>query len=131
MVEPRGCLNYWYCGYGFARHQRRSVAGRAELGEGTIGFFIPLKAASAGTFGVGGVGLSADTCTYDTHCADSTMDMFLRFNPVRVGPNILTLEFNDLDIYRVNDPWFFLESVSINMTDRRQSISIISRTRAS
>ena len=39
--------------------------------------------------------------------------MFLEFSPVTVGQNLLTLSLTDLDLFGVNDPWNFLESVRI------------------
>ena len=39
--------------------------------------------------------------------------MWLRFAPVTLGPNVLTLQFTDLDLFGVNDPNYFFESVGI------------------
>ncbi len=88
-------------------------------GDGTIGFYIPLKDESNGVFGVD-AGMSSDSCYFygvnspnAWACGAGSMDMFLLFDPIQLGPNILTLEFNDLDISGANDPHFFLEAVTI------------------
>jgi hypothetical protein len=39
--------------------------------------------------------------------------MWLRFSPVTLGQNTLTLTFSDLDLFGVNDPNYFFESVEI------------------
>ena len=81
--------------------------------DGSINFFALLR--GSGTYGVSGAGLSADTCTigWSSTCTGGTLDMWLRFAPVTLGPNILTLQFTDLDLFGVNDPNYFLESVGI------------------
>jgi hypothetical protein len=82
---------------------------------GTINFYIPLKQASSGTYGVNGVGLSPDTCVYPLTCGNGQLRMYLRFSPVQTGDNLLTLSFTDLDLFgsNVNDPDFFLESIGV------------------
>jgi len=81
---------------------------------GTISFYIPLTGTN-GTYGVGGKGMSADICsTYSSPlCSGGSMDMFLRFDGVQQGANLLTLSFSDLDLAGVNDPSYFLESVVV------------------
>jgi len=79
---------------------------------GTISFYIPLTSSASGTYGVSGKGTSSDTCTTPT-CLGGSLDMFLRFAPVQVGANVLTLDFSDLDLVGANDPTYFLESVLI------------------
>jgi hypothetical protein len=81
---------------------------------GTISFYALLN--GSGTYGVGGAGLTSDTCTigfFSSSCTGGRLDMWLRFAPVTLGANILTLQFTDLDLFGVNDPSYFLESVSI------------------
>jgi len=81
---------------------------------GTISFYALLN--GSGTYGVGGAGLAPDTCTIgwaSNTCTGGRLDMWLRFSPVTLGANILTLQFTDLDLFGVNDPSYFLESVSI------------------
>ncbi|HEY7672245.1 MAG TPA: PEP-CTERM sorting domain-containing protein [Gammaproteobacteria bacterium] len=83
-------------------------------GDGSINFYALLN--GTGTYGVAGAGLSPDTCTktssYST-CTGGTLDMWLRFSPVTIGANTLTLQFSDLDLFGVHDPSYFLESVQI------------------
>jgi hypothetical protein len=81
---------------------------------GTINFYALLN--GTGTYGVNGAGLTPDTCSigrYSNTCTGGTLDMWLRFSPVTAGANILTLQFTDLDLFGVNDPNYFLESVNI------------------
>lgn len=78
-----------------------------------VSFFIPFMGGHAGTFGVGGVGMSADTGTPTADNHTGSLDMFLMFAPVQTGPNILTLDFDDLDLAGRNDPNGFLESIEI------------------
>jgi hypothetical protein len=83
-------------------------------GDGSINFYALLN--GSGTYGVSGAGLSPDTCTigaYSSTCTGGRLDMWLRFSPVTVGANIMTLSFTDLDLFGVNDPNYFLESVRI------------------
>jgi hypothetical protein len=80
--------------------------------DGTINFYIPLTSSASGTYGVSGKGTSADTCT-TPNCLGGSLDMYLRFAPVQIGANILTLNFSDLDLVGANDPTYFLESVLI------------------
>ncbi|HSM40704.1 MAG TPA: hypothetical protein VK862_08125 [Afifellaceae bacterium] len=82
--------------------------------DGTIRFFVPLSSADSGTFGVG-TGTSSDTCSGGgtDSCSGGTLDMYLRFDPVVSGSNLLRLEFDDLDLSGVNDPGSFLESIEI------------------
>src|SRR5580765_258363 len=89
-----------------------SVAVGSAASDGTISFFIPLTSAASGTYGVAAKGTSSDTCT-TPNCLGGSLDMFLRFAPVQVGANVLTLDFSDLDLVGVNDPTYFLESVLI------------------
>jgi hypothetical protein len=77
--------------------------------DGTIKFYIALDGTE--TFGVSGGGLTADTC-FASGCG-GTLNMYLAFSPVMVGPSLLTLSFTDLDLFGVNDPSNFLESVRI------------------
>lgn len=84
--------------------------------DGSINFFALLN--GSGIYGVtaGNNGLVADTCTigaYSSNCGGGVLDMWLRFAPVTVGANVLTLQFTDLDLEGVNDPAYFLESVRI------------------
>jgi hypothetical protein len=82
--------------------------------DGSINFYALMK--GSGTYGVSGAGLSSDTCTigsWSSTCTGGRLDMWLRFSPVTLGPNILTLHFTDLDLFGVNDPNYFLESVGI------------------
>jgi hypothetical protein len=81
---------------------------------GTISFYALLN--GSGTYGVSGAGLTPDTCTVgwlSSSCTGGRLDMWLRFAPATLGANILTLQFSDLDLFGVNDPSYFLESVSI------------------
>lgn len=80
--------------------------------DGSINFYALLS--GSGTYGVGGAGLSADTCTHSaTSPCGGMLDMWLMFSPVSVGPNLLSLRFTDLDIFGVNSPLYFLEAVEI------------------
>ena len=90
-----------------------SIGSMAPVGNTTstadglrVDFFIPLSGSA--TYGVDGGGLSADTCF--SGCG-GTLNMFLKFDPVTPGDNIVTLKFTDLDLYGVNDPSRFFESV--------------------
>lgn len=86
---------------------------------GDISFYALLN--GEGTYGVGSNatnGLVADTCRRTTSsstntCTGGTLNMWLRFAPVTLGANVLTLAFTDLDLRGVNDPSYFLESVRI------------------
>jgi len=75
-----------------------------------IDFFIPLANGDNGVFGVGGVGTSASNFPAG---GSGSMDMWLRFAPVREGNNRLTLDFTDLDLFNANDPDGFLEALEI------------------
>jgi hypothetical protein len=82
---------------------------------GNISFYALLNGPTA-TYGVGGAGLTPDTCTIgwvSNTCTGGTLHMWLRFTPATLGANILTLNFTDLDLFGVNDPSYFLESVRI------------------
>jgi hypothetical protein len=84
--------------------------------DGSINFYSLLN--GSGTYGVGSSnnGLSPDQCTigaWSSNCGGSQLDMWLRFAPVTLGANVLTLAFTDLDLEGVNDPSYFLESVRI------------------
>jgi hypothetical protein len=83
-------------------------------GDGTIRFFIPLSSADSGIFGVN-TGTSSDSCSGggSVSCSGGTLDMYLMFDPVAAGPNLLTLQFDDLDLFGVNDPGTFVESIEI------------------
>jgi hypothetical protein len=77
-----------------------------------ISFYIPITTAGSGTYSTGGQGTTADTCTKTSTtntCTGGTLDMWLYFSPVSIGPSQLTLTFNDLDIAGLNDPAFFLD----------------------
>jgi len=75
-----------------------------------IDFFIPLADGHHGVFGVDGVGMSSGVFQAG---GSGSMDMWLRFAPERTGDSILTLDFTDLDLFSVNDPDGFLESLEI------------------
>ncbi|MGB5080533.1 MAG: PEP-CTERM sorting domain-containing protein [Burkholderiales bacterium] len=79
---------------------------------GTISFYIPLTAGDSGVYGVN-AGTAVDSCSYPSTCTGGTLDMFLLFEPVQFGPNLLSLDFSDLDLFAVNDPWYFLESIEV------------------
>jgi hypothetical protein len=92
-----------------------SVGSSAAVGttaaDGTISFYIPLTSGASGTYGTKGT--TSDTCSYSSTCTGGSLDMILRFSPVQVGANILTLNFSDLDLIGVNDPTYFLETIEI------------------
>jgi len=94
----------------------QGIGSSVEVGNvsanGTISFYIPLTNAASGVYGAG-AGTSADSCSYPSTCTGGTLDMFLLFAPVQFGPNLLTLDFSDLDLFAVNDPWYFLESIEV------------------
>lgn len=80
--------------------------------DGTIDFYIPLTSGHSGVYGVN-AGTSVDGCSFPGTCTGGTLDMFLRFAPAQLGPNVLSLAFSDLDLISVNDPWYFLESIAV------------------
>lgn len=98
-----------------------SVGSSTQVGttnpDGSIDFFAPLSGTE--TYGVGGGGMSSDSCYYGTPntCTGGTLDMFLRFDPVPTSTGILGLFFRDLDLAGVNDPWFFFESLLLADAD--------------
>ena len=85
--------------------------------DGSINFYVLLNGSGVyGVSGSGNNGLIADQCTIGatgSNCGGGTLDMWLRFAPAEVGPNVLTLQFTDLDLDGVNDPGYFLESVRV------------------
>lgn len=89
------------------------AAGNVD-GDGTVRFFIPLSSADSGTFGVD-TGTSSDTCSGggSDACSGGSLNMYLMFDPVSVGPNLIRLELDDLDLFGVNDPGTFVESIEI------------------
>jgi hypothetical protein len=93
-----------------------STAVGSTNADGSINFYSLLN--GSGTYGVGtsNNGLSPDQCTigaWSSNCGGGQLDMWLRFAPVALGANVLTLAFTDLDLDGVNDPSYFLESVRI------------------
>jgi PEP-CTERM motif-containing protein len=108
-----------------------SVGSSAAVGtaapDGTISFFIPLTSAASGTYGVSGKGTSSDSCT-TPNCLGGSLEMFLRFAPVQVGANVLTLDFSDLDLIGANDPTYFLESILISPNGSGPGVLIDDRT---
>jgi hypothetical protein len=100
-----------------------SMAVGTTASDGTISFYIPLTSAASGTYGVSGKGTSSDTCTTPS-CLGGSLDMFLRFAPVQLGANVLTLDFSDLDLIGVNDPTYFLESITITPNGSGPSVFI-------
>lgn len=101
--------------YGMPTDAGGNAVGGANYNAATheTSFFIPFMNGHAGTFGVGGVGMSATTGTPTTGNHTGSLDLYLLFQPVQTGPNILSLDFDDLDISGRNDPDGFLESVKI------------------
>lgn len=85
--------------------------------DGSINFYALLNGSGIyGVSGGGNNGLVADTCTIgasSSNCGGGELDMWLRFAPVTLGENVLTLQFTDLDLEGVNDPGYFLESVRV------------------
>src|SRR5579872_3827170 len=73
-------------------------------------FYIPLDS-TGHTYGGSG------TCGQNGTCADTgtggNITMILRFDPVTIGSNQLTIKFDDLDLANVNDPSGFFESLQI------------------
>jgi hypothetical protein len=92
--------------------------------DGSINFYALLN--GTGTYGVSGAGLTPDTCTIGSSstCTGGRLDMWLRFAPVTLGQNTLTLTFSDLDLFGVNDPNYFFESVEI-FNSSLQSLALI------
>lgn len=90
----------------------------STVDSGTIEFFIPLSEEESGIYGYG-AGQSSDTCsTYSSSslpdCGGGWLGMILEFEPVTaVGDYVLDLFFNDLDLYGVNDPTYYFESLVI------------------
>ena len=91
-----------------------TTVGDYNSSTGQIGFFIPFSGGARGTYGVSGVGMSADTAQAPT---SGSMNMYLKFAPTTLGPNMLRLTFDDLDIMGANDPAGFIESVEIFLQD--------------
>ena len=80
--------------------------------DGTIEFYIPLNGQTV-TYGVNG-GTSYDTCsTYYGTCTGGSVEMFLYFDTDQHGTVDVSLDFLDLDVSGVNDPWFFIESLLV------------------
>lgn len=81
--------------------------------DGTIGFYIPLTD-TVELYGVSGGGTSSDTCsTYDGTCTGGALVMLLYFATSHTGDTQISLDFGDLDVAGVNDPWFLLESLLV------------------
>lgn len=81
---------------------------------GATTFFIPLSAATSGTFGVTNVpGGTAGTHSDSGTGTANALTMYLMFSPVTlpVSGATLTLSFRDLDLIGVNDPNKFFETV--------------------
>ncbi len=91
-----------------------STVGDYNSTTGQIGYFIPFSGGYRGVYGVSGVGMSADSAQAPS---SGSMNMFLKFAPTTVGPNMLQLTFTDLDIMGANDPTGFFESVEIFLQD--------------
>lgn len=94
--------------------------------DGSVNFYALLN--GSGTYGVGGAGLSADNCTISNstdNCGGGVLDMWFRFTGVTTGANVLTLQYNDLDLSGVNDPGYFLESVRIYSNNSTSSTAFI------
>jgi len=89
---------------------------------GTISFYIPLSGGHAGTFGVGGVGLSAGS--FSGNGGAGSMDMYLSFSPT-AGGTTLQLLFEDLDLIGVNDPSGFLENVAVYTFDMSSQLAFV------
>lgn len=94
-----------------------------DAATGSIGFFIPLTTAHAGTYGVTNVGQGNTAGTFsdvgggtENHNA---LTMFLRFSPVAIPAQTASLRFDfiDLDLRGVNDPTAFFESVRFYQDD--------------
>lgn len=90
--------------------------------DGTIRFYIPLSGGYAGTFGVGGVGLSSGG--FNGAGGAGSMDMFLSFSPT-AGGSVLRFFFSDLDLIGVNDPRGFLENIAIYNQDMTTQIAFV------
>ena len=81
---------------------------RGLLGGDAIEYYIPLSDDGSCTFGVD-CGVSSDTGRGGTE-----MSMFLRFDGLSTTSNsTLRISFEDLDLYGVNDPWWFSETVEL------------------
>lgn len=79
---------------------------------GTIIFYIPLTSVTE-TYGVDG-GTSSGTCsTWSGSCGGGTLNMYLYFAAAHSGMTTVDIDFVDLDVSGVNDPWFLLESLLI------------------
>lgn len=87
--------------------------------EGDIRFFIPLNdsevygnRSTPGTTG----GMSSDSCTIGSrtsNCTGGTLDMFLFFDMPEAGTTTVQLDFTDLDVAGLNDPWYFIETLEV------------------
>lgn len=92
----------------------------AALGGTSIGFFIPLKPSTSGTFGAPLTGCSTGigTCQDWGKNSSGSLTMYLYFSPIdTVLTSVLTVKFRDLDFGPngggVNDPPYHLESLNI------------------
>jgi hypothetical protein len=83
-----------------------------------IKYFLPLTETVSGTYGVNGVGMSADQTS--SGCGPSAPDrcghlnIYLKFAPTSEFPlqnAVVSTEFYDIDLKSVNHPSFFVESV--------------------
>jgi len=90
--------------------------------DGTIHFFVLLSGTA--TFGVDG-GTNSDSCV-SPGCTGGTLIMFLEYDPVTPGPNLVTLDFNDLDLIGVNDPNGFFESIEFYDSDGTTLLAAVS-----
>ena len=94
--------------------------------DGSVNFYALLNGSA--TYGYNGGGMSADNCTisyYTNNCGGGTLDMWFRFEGVNLGPNVLTLQYNDLDLAGVNDPGYFLESVRVYRNNSTSTLAYI------
>lgn len=60
--------------------------------------------------------MSSDSCTVGSSvspCSGGALDMFLFYDMPEAGVATTQLDFVDLDLAGVNDPWFFLEFLDI------------------
>ncbi len=97
------------------------AAGNSDV-DGAIGFYIPLSGGHAGTYGVGGVGLTGGG--FDGQGGAGSMDMYLKFSPT-AGGTVLQLLFEDLDLIGVNDPTGFLENVAVYNFDMSTQLAFV------
>ena len=109
LVLATGAAQATIVGYAVSGDGSSTTVGSTSP-DGSIIFYALLN--GSGTFGAG-AGTSADTCTEPGTCTGGTLDMFLRFDGVSAGANVLSLFFTDLDLLGVHDPSFFRESLVV------------------